>query len=305
MNNIVFTLNNPITNGGPTLCDWIEDHCSYAIIGCETGKEGTFHWQGYAELRKKIRFNTVAKAGKWHIEIRRGSQHDAIKYCKKDGNFVEWGIPRVQGERKDLDVCRSLASSEGMRAVSAVCNLQGIKVAEHFLTYNEEPRNWQCEVIYITGPSGAGKSRLAREIVADQGYEDDCYTKNDASKWWQGYDRHKAIIIDDYRDSWWPATEFLRVTDRYECRVETKGGYRQLVPLLIIITSIKAPDTLYVNNCEINKQFLRRLTRLIVLNDKGVPDVPEVGGVILEPPQPYWEDPVYDNIADVGVELDM
>lgn len=288
MNCFVFTLNNPDKNDGFTLCDELERCCSFVIIGLETGKKGgTYHWQGYAELRKKTRESTIRAMGKWHVERRRGTQEQAIAYCKKDGNWIQHGVQNCQGRRNDLDAVRQFATVEGMRGVSAIYNLQAIRVAEKYLTYNEEPRNWKPEVIYITGPSGSGKSRKAREIVASRGLQDDLYTKNDSSKWWEGYDGHEAVIIDDFRDTWWPPTELLRLLDRYEARVEYKGGLRQLRAKLILITSIKHPQTLYRNNMECNLQFTRRVDCLIELQNhelNSVPDVPEVGGVILDAP---------------------
>lgn len=276
---LVFTLNNPLENDGCGLCDWIDANCKYAIIGCETGEEGTFHWQGYCELNKQFRFKTVCQAGKWHIEPRRGTQAQAIEYCKKDNNYIVQGIPSKSGARTDIDEARKTALKEGMRAVSARHNNQVIKVCEKFLTYNEKPRDWGMEVIYITGPSGCGKSRRARELIEARGYIDDYYTKNDNSKWWDGYDGHKAVIIDDFRDSWWGATEMLRIMDRYECRIEVKGGFRQLRPVLLIITSIKHPESLYsaANECQV--QFLRRITqRICFWDDCTTCPVPEVGG---------------------------
>lgn len=288
MKNFCFTLNNPIENGGALLCDWLEANCSYGVIGYEVGKQGTPHWQGYAELKNKTRDTTIYKIAKWHVERRMGPQSKAITYCKKDGNWVVWGKPTEQGYRSDLDSSRRLALESGMRAVSSTCNLQQIRVAEKFLTYNEEPRDWMPQVIYIWGRSRTGKSRLARQLVAEHGLKDDVYCKNDNTKWWDGYDGQEAIIIDDFRDTWWAPTEFLRIFDAYECRVEYKGGYRQLRSRIMIITSIKAPHTLYRNCDEDVNQFLGRLTSILKYDEvcgSFVPDVPEVGGVILEPPQ--------------------
>lgn len=272
--NIVFTLNNPIQNGGTELCDWLEANCSYGIVGCEIGDSGTFHWQGYCELQKPTRHTTLCGHGRqWHIERRRGTATEAVAYCQKDGNYVEFGVRRAQGYRNDLDSVRRDALSDGMRVVTASYNYQGVRVAEKFLSYNEDVRDWAPRVVWITGPSGSGKSRLAREICGE-----DVYCKNDGTKWWNGYDGHSDIIVDDFRDSWWSLTYMLGLLDRYAFELEFKGGARQCRAVLIVITSIKKLEQCYMGCNEDLIQLYRRVTEVI---DLGVADVAEVEEVIV------------------------
>lgn len=156
--------------------------------------------------------------------------------------------------------------------MTRVANAQGTRVAEKFLTYNEEERDWKPNVIWIHGPSGAGKSRLAREICGDA----DVYVKNTDSKWWDGYDGHESTIIDDFRDTWWSLTYMLGLLDRYPFRVEYKGGMRQFVSRTIIVTCIHAPNVMYNMANEDENQLLRRIDEIRhIVPD--VPDVPEVG----------------------------
>lgn len=73
-----------------------------------TGRE---HWQGYLELKKQSYKSAVQRIigdPVAHIEARRGTQADAIRYCKKDesavpGSRIEWGTPKKQGRRNDLE----------------------------------------------------------------------------------------------------------------------------------------------------------------------------------------------------------
>lgn len=245
---------------------------SYLIMGKETGaKTNTPHIQGYIELVNCTRLNTMKKFNnRIHWERRLGTQEQAINYCKKEGNYEEWGKPKKQGERNDLDKTRRLASEYGLREVTKECSLQQIHVAEKYLTYNEEPRDFKPEVIWIYGPSGSGKSKLARELCGE-----DVYTKNSGSKWWPKYDKHEYLIIDDFRDSWWPITEMLSLLDRYEKMIEYKGGHRQLLAKKIIITSIEKPKNMYNNTNECKTQLLRRIDTQINI-EKHVADVSEV-----------------------------
>ncbi len=233
--------------------------CSYCIYGKETGEEeDTPHLQGYMEFNKQQRFNKLHKIEKTiHWERRKGSQGQAITYASKDGDLTEWGKLKRQGSRADLDRFREIAITDGMRAVATDGNCQQIRVAEKYLTYCEEPRRTKPLVYWIYGPTGVGKTRKA---YSDSD-EDDYYVKTSPDKWWDGYDAHETVIIDDFRDSWWDITEMLHVLDRYEHRVQYKGGFRQLRATKIIITSVDHPNDMmnYQAKGEDLKQLIRRI----------------------------------------------
>lgn len=64
----------------------------YLILGKEIGESGTHHLQGYCELKNQTRFNTVKEwFPKAHMEPRKGTANEAADYCKKDGEFTEYG----------------------------------------------------------------------------------------------------------------------------------------------------------------------------------------------------------------------
>jgi hypothetical protein len=81
---------------------------TYVICGIEEGKSGTPHVQGYLELGERKRIGSLKRLGglrRAHFESRRGTQAQAIEYCKKDGSFEEFGTPFAgkQGKRTDLE----------------------------------------------------------------------------------------------------------------------------------------------------------------------------------------------------------
>lgn len=271
LRNAVFTLANWTPEHKVALARYAGSTCEYLTYGEEVAPTtGMLHLQGYMELRKRTRMTTVKKEmgiDSIHLEPRRGTQTQAITYCHKDGHVTTYGAPKEQGHRTDLDEVREAAVTGGMREVACTYNYMQMRTAEKYLTYCEPARDEKPCVIWLTGESGVGKSRTAREICVEYG-EGDIYTKNDASKWWDGYDRHTSVVIDDFRDSWWPMTEMLRILDRYECRVECKGGSRQFIAKLIVVTSIKDPWMCYMgmkDGAEPREQLLRRIDRVIRL----------------------------------------
>lgn len=256
-NAICFTINNySLDEELLLLCH--SKPITYVIFGYEVGKDkGTAHIQGYMESSYSMRFTTWKRTPgleRAHIEPRKGSQKQAIDYCKKDGNFIEWGEKRksVQGQRFDLDECRAIADTEGMKEVVVGFNLQQIRTAEKYLQYRESPRQWKPCVTWIYGKTGTGKSRIAHQMYPN------AYTKSDSSKWFDGYDAHEDVIFDDFRANWMKFNDLLTILDRYECKVEVKGGMRQFKPRNIIITSSKHPKDVYNVDDRVD-QLLRRI----------------------------------------------
>ena len=137
---------------------------AYCVFGFEIGKEGTPHLQGYAELTKQKRFTTVKNmlGNQYHLERRKGTQSQAIEYCKKEKDFAEFGEKKNQGDRGDLKRAGTDALDEGIIfAIMNGANLQSIRYAEKILSYMEDERHWKPKVWWYWGPSGSGKSKRA------------------------------------------------------------------------------------------------------------------------------------------------
>ena len=80
-------------------------------------------------------------------------------------------------------------------------------------------------------------------------------------KWFEGYDGHKKVLIDDMRKDFMKFHELLRLLDRYPMRVEQKGTSRQFVANHIIITSAYNPAMLFETREDIH-QLLRRIDNI-------------------------------------------
>ena len=272
---VCFTLNNYSEEEYENI---VKFEYKYLIIGKEVGeKKETPHLQGYMEFVDRKYFSELKKLNeRIHWESRRGTQLHAINYCKKEEDWKEWGEKKVQGKRNDLIYFKELALKEGMRKVVETGTYQEIKTCEVYLKYKEEQRDFKPEVIWIWGESETGKSRMAATY-------NDAYWKDD-SKWWDGYDKHETVVIDDFTSSQMKFKPLLRLLDRYPLRVESKGATRQMLAKRIIITSIHTPYTIYQDYIKFNslrepyKQLLRRIDKIVHLE----PEESEVG-VILDP----------------------
>jgi len=257
-----FTLNNYTEEEEKALREPIES-IEYFVAGVELGERETPHLQGYVEFRIRKRLMDVKRiiGQRGHYERRRGSALEAAEYCKKDGNFFEYGsISKGQGARTDLDEIRQKIKS-GTGELDIADNHFGdwVRYNKAFKRYRDlvdAPRlRPELKVYFLWGAPGTGKTRLARHRSIDSFW----ICSDTELKWFDGYEGETAVILDDYRgqasDSW-----ILRVLDIYELRVPIKGGFVSFNPDTIYITSNLPP---YEIHSAVNEAFRRRIKKVI------------------------------------------
>lgn len=236
----------------------------YLIYGVEKCPETQLiHHQGYAEWPSNKRISALKKIhGKIHWEKRQGNATQAINYCMKDNEYTEIGERPItnQGKRSDIDEVKRLVNEgKGMKDIVDVCaGFQAIRFAEKLLEHKEKKREWKTEVNWYYGPTGTGKTRRAYEEAGP-----DAWISGKNLRWWQGYDAHEHVIIDDFRGDFCTFHELLRILDRYPYTIEHKGGARQLLAKKIWITSPYHPTDVYGKGDEEVKQLLRRIENII------------------------------------------
>lgn len=251
-----FTLNNYTQEEYDSISGM--DKYTYLVIGKEVGECGTPHLQGYIYFPNGKTMTSVKKilGKRVHLESTKGSPTQASEYCKKDGDYVEYGeLPGNQGKRTDLEEIRSLLNKTNKMSevVKVATSYQSVKMAEQILKYHEKPRTEKPKVEWYHGSTGTGKTRKAYEVLGP-----DCYTCMSTGKWFDGYDGHECVLIDDMRKDFMKFHELLRLLDRYAMRVECKGGSRQFVAKHIIITSCFPPEYMFDTREDI-QQLLRRI----------------------------------------------
>lgn len=239
----MITLNNWTPEEFKEICAF---SCQYIIIGKEIGEEGTPHLQIYVELNKQTRFSVLKKSfPRAHIQARTSTQAACIKYCKKEGDYVEIGLRRQQGRRNDIDTALAMLT-ERVTIRDAIDNgnlitLGTIKAYEVLQKYVPMHRNCdQLRVIWIYGPGGAGKTRRAYSMAGTDVVRLDLFTKG----WFDGYDHHRSVIIDDFNPSPEDNEAFdslLAIMDRYPLRCNVKNSTVRFMAEIIIITSQLPP----------------------------------------------------------------
>lgn len=245
----------------------------YCIVGREVAPTtGTVHLQCYVHWvnpKSMARMRSLFAGA--HLSVALGTPQQNKVYCSKEEVIFEHGEPPAQGERTDQDAIRTLLSQgANMRQIAEVApNAGALRLAVNWMRMHEPPRDitQPPEVRWYYGSSGSGKTRSAMAWLGR-----DTYICLDKAKWWDGYDQHEGVLIDDFREKWCTYNRLLQLLDRYPVRLEVKGGTRQLHATKIAITAPFKPEAYYLTlGREDKKQLLRRITQVIDV-DNTCPD---------------------------------
>lgn len=187
-----------------------DDLFAYVIVNIEECPETKrMHWQGYMELTRPARYSAITSRvplleNTTRFAARRGTQQQAIDYCKKTESrwpgvegFFEYGTKAAgQGHRSDLEAVSELLRN-GATEKQIAEELPGMYLRYHtgIAAYIElmeddlqpdtdfQPRAWQQQIIdmaaeepddrtivWVTDPQGGrGKTRLATHLIRSHG----------------------------------------------------------------------------------------------------------------------------------------
>lgn len=270
--------------------------CIFPVVFMIYGKEvcpktEKVHWQGYVQFNKAMTFGQIKKLFKdntIHIEeeYEFSTPQRNIEYCckgsmsselfkslkdpkehvdfGKDAEIIKCGQPKIQGKRNDIhEIKEKVKNGMNMRDIiesTEKLNYQNIKCAELLMAYLQVPRvlaNGLC-VIWCYGLTGSGKSHYAK-LQHPEAYVPV------SSKWWDGYDGQKTVLIDDIRDDY-SYRQLLRMTDVYSYKVERKGSSCEVQYDTIIFTCPWHPREFlkkFYSAGDNYDQFIRRITKVI------------------------------------------
>ena len=89
----VFTINNPTdVDRGHVAELGNSERVKYLVVGREQGEQGTPHLQGFVVFNGSFRLSRVSRLlPRAHLEAAKGTSRQASDYCKKEGDFDEYG----------------------------------------------------------------------------------------------------------------------------------------------------------------------------------------------------------------------
>jgi hypothetical protein len=255
----------------------------YGIDGREVSANDSLHHQCVFKFSKRLRPSAVKKLlieiPGWenaHIEVTKYIDA-AIEYCKKEGDFTEWG-QKVDGgyagthadaskrKRSTLSTTKFDEQAEHVREAIEKGDFDEIP-ASFELRYGPQVHKWKQENIaqklkshswdpmkdpddggsphmWIHGPRGSGKSSLYAERL------DDCYILDATTRgttWFDGWtDQHRILIFDDFDKYGVSRTPLLKIaTSHAPFRVQIKGAMLLIRPDQIIVTSNYTIDEIW------------------------------------------------------------
>lgn len=248
----------------------------YLMIGAiekapTTGHEHV-HIYAYFTVPMKLSLKKCCGA---HVEPTKGTFKDNLQYLTKDGDLTfEWGERPHQGlktvkELKEMDIddippqYYNIKTKLDQKKHDEDVFFQMLDEIEH-----DELK--APEIVYITGGTGKGKTYSAYKQALNEFDKSKIGKLTLKNEFFDVVNENaECFVIEEFRPSQIKASDFLQLTDKYGFRCNVKGGFCTLRPKKIIICSIIPPEQIYKE--EINKQFLRRITKEINLDiDKNM-----------------------------------
>lgn len=260
-----FTLNNYSDNEVATVRSAAESEGTvYLVFGREVGECGTPHLQGFVSLSNRTSFGVVKAmlGGRVHLECARAKPVVAAAYCKKDGDYEEFGslsTTSSKGQRTDLQtLADSIRAGKTFREIAEEDPASAIRYGTGILRLQQltrPQRRFPPQILTLWGPTGTGKTRRVWEFA-----NHDQLWVHPGGSWFDGYDHHRSVLFDDFDGSWFKITYLLKLLDRYVMPVPVKGSHAWWVPTHIYITSNINPEDWYENaKPEHKAALLRRL----------------------------------------------
>jgi len=247
--NYCFTINNPNTDDVSLLSNL---ECKYIVYGNEVGASGTPHFQGTVCFALQKTRSAVSKLlPRAHLEPTIALA-DSITYCKKEGDYVERGVPPCTQKEKGVLGKRVYEEALECAKKGDLDSIDPGLLTRYYKTYKQISADYQTKpesmdsiedcFHWYYGASGTGKSRKAR------GDYPDAYLKQ-PNKWWQSYHGEETVIIDEWSPNHSMLAYFLKQwADHHPFPAETKGGQMVIRPKRIIITSNYTIDECFPND---------------------------------------------------------
>ena len=206
----------------------------YVCVGKETcPRTGKVHWHWYLQAVNKKSMRQIKKDvgdRMAHAEAANGPADAGIAYVKKDGDWKEWGEPKKQGKRSDLEDCKKIIDNSVDDAMGTMQQIADthfgdfVRYYRGFAKYADlvdikrakqrEPH--MPEVIVYLGRAGSGKSY---HCYHDEGYQRSGYrylVQMESKTYFDGYDGEKTIWFDEFSGRVMSFTVFTQIVDQWE-----------------------------------------------------------------------------------------
>lgn len=269
------TINNPDDLDGSRL--QASDY-KYLVIGNEVGESGTPHLQCYVYFPEKLSRRAVSKlAPRGFLQPAEGTPQQASDYCKKDGDYKEYGeLPMSQSEK-------GVAGAKAWAVIIAharvgdedwllenypkvyFSSLSTFRSHRAPVTTILDHSDDDSPNIWLMGATGTGKSRWLFETYPN-------HFRKEWNKWWGGYRGQDTVAIEEASPEVCKlgGSKLKLWADRYPFEGEVKNGHlASSRPARIIVTSNYSIEECYP--APQDYEPLKRRFKVMVMGSDGVP----------------------------------
>lgn len=212
-----------------------DEFIQYLYTGLETAPTtGRKHFQGFIQFKRSYRRKKVQDIlqNKCWCNPMRGNFKSNLEYCSKEklrDTWFEFGEWTSQGKRNDLKVIKEMIDKgSNMFEVAQehfgdyIRYYRGFEKYKGMIDKNNSGARRNIEVNLIYGKSGVGKTAHVLDLHGDENVF--IMSFSNKTEWWDGYEGEKIILFDDYNNNL-RIDRFLRLLDRYKCRLPVKCGF--------------------------------------------------------------------------------
>lgn len=273
----------------------------YIVVGKERHKDGAPHLHAYIQFvtsldAKKDTFDISLENEEFHANIKtvRGRADKAIAYVKKEGRWCDYGESPLKAakERREEKVRYALTHTIEEAAESGKFSLFELNAMTRLQKeMKEREQVWppfkKRKVFWYYGSTGTGKTRVGMRKIRQ------CkrWVKLDGClrQFINGYNGEEGVLIDDMRAGTIDFNTLLALLDGYPTRVNVKGGHREWMAEVIVITAPKRPEEVFYDHVKEQpwdriEQLTRRIDEFRDFDQKGFGEDPDdVETVVLQP----------------------
>lgn len=223
------------------------DKIEYIVVCKENHHETDGeHYHAYIKFNKRTVVNAnnlIYREVRPNIEKVTTTAYNAVKYVKKDGDFIEEGtctdVKKLTTQEKYKLIKEKTYIEIFEMATLSLPELCKVKQIQRELIINDwpldgsKPRN----VYWFYGPTGTGKTREATRMMIELYGENWVSLTGTLRDFFDPYNGEKGVIFDDIRKGSIVWNTLLTITDRYRTSVNVKGSRIPWLAETIIFTS--------------------------------------------------------------------
>ncbi len=274
---------------------------AYIVVGMEIcPKSKKPHGQGFVQLKNRQRLKGAQKTlnlpgAHFEGKAKNSTVEEAIAYCKKDGDWWEWGtVKKGQGARTDISQVRDMLK-EGKTVMEVIekapevwFKYSGAVLKTKALYLGERlPKTRDVTVTVLWGPTGTGKTWTAMDyesVFKIQGY--------DLQKgWFCQYKGEDRLVIDEFTNGSCNISRLLALLDKYKLELQIKNSSTWAEwSEVVLTTNLQWPAMIYPGANPAHRDALfRRVNDVIYMGDpykEGTAETVVMSDNEEEPPNP-------------------